>query len=306
MGIVLGVIWVLAVLTLLIGLLGFAATIPLMQRRKPDAYDHPIFHQLTTHEVALTTRDGLTLEGWWIPAQDTGQDTTRGTVIFCPGQNGSMDSDIPQAQPLHDAGFNVLMFDWRAHGRSEGETVTMGALEQLDLQAAIDCAQQEYGIDRVGVMGFSLGAGVSLLTAAYDSRIAALVVDGAYPRLDGILAGWARRQGFPGPLARGFGRLIVFAASMRSNLQLYRANPIDVVSHISAPTLFVHGMQDNFVTAAEFDALHTAMTCESDVWRVPDANHREAFTLHTQEYSERVVDWFTRSLSDHNGNQTDD
>lgn len=300
MGYLLGVIWVLSVLALLVALAALAGTVPLMRRREPDAADHPTDHGMPAEDISFITRDGLTLGGWWIPSPRA----ALGTIIFCPGQNGSIDSDIPQAQPLHDAAFNVLMFDWRAHGRSEGETVTMGALEQVDLVAALDYVQQQRGVQRAGVMGFSLGAGVSLLAAAHDKRIAALVVDGAYPRLDGLLAGWAQhRQGLPAPLARGLARLLVLAASLRANLQLHRANPIEAAPQITAPTLLIHGDLDDFVSGDEVTLLHGALGGTSELWRVPDANHREAFTLHTQEYSARTVAWFAQHLTEQTGDQ---
>lgn len=288
------IIWVLGVLVMFAALLALGSTIPLMRRRTPDAADHPHAHGLPAEDITLTTQDGLTLGGWWIPADGDAQ----GTVIQCAGQNGSMDSDLAPAHVLHDAGFNVLMFDWRAHGRSEGETVTLGALEQLDLVAALDYAEQRRNISRVGVLGFSMGAGVALMTAAHDRRIAALVVDGAYPALAGLLAGWAaRRQGFPGPWARALARIAVMAASLRANLQLYRANPIESAPHVTAPVLFVHTADDDFVTEADIVALRAAVGGPSELWIAPDANHREAFERHTAEYTHRVIDWFTRHLS---------
>jgi pimeloyl-ACP methyl ester carboxylesterase len=173
-------------------------------------------------EIHFLSRDHLTLSGWWIP----GSSPVIGTVIVCCGQNGSMDKDIPQAKPLHEAGFNVLMFDFRGHGRSQGEIVTMGAFEQADLFGALDYVSQERGIERVGVLGLSMGAGVALMVAAQDARIAALVVDGAYPRLDGILTGYMRMKGIPVLLARGLARLTLIAGTLRTRYQIYRANPI--------------------------------------------------------------------------------
>jgi dipeptidyl aminopeptidase/acylaminoacyl peptidase len=218
-------------------------------------------------------------------------------VIICSGQNGSMDKDVPQAIPLHTAGFNVFMFDFRAHGRSEGRLVTIGTLEQLDLLGAVDYAA-ENGSERVGVLGFSMGAGVALLAAAQDTRIAALVVDGAYPWLSGILAGWARIRGVPDRLARGLAWLALLIGSLRSHYQLYRANPIDFAHRIKAPVLFIHGEQDPFVPNVEIAGLLVCMSGPADLWSVPDAGHREAFERYPDEYNRRVVEWFERYLAE--------
>jgi dipeptidyl aminopeptidase/acylaminoacyl peptidase len=287
-------IWFGSITLLMVFGLGFAATIPLMRRRTPDTPDNPLLHHMLCEDVTFPSRDGLTLGGWWIPAKET----ARGTVIMCPGQNGSMDKDVPQARPLHEAGFNVLMFDFRAHGRSEGEMVTFGVLEQHDLRGAIDYVVNERGVERVGVFGFSMGAAVGLMTAAQDDRIAALAVDGAYPRLSGILTVGGRLRGLPGPLARGVAWLVLLIGSLRARYQLYRASPIDLAEGVRVPVLLIHGDLDPFVSSAEIESLVARIPGPTDLWRVFDAGHREAFKNHPDDYNRRVVAWFEKHLAE--------
>jgi fermentation-respiration switch protein FrsA (DUF1100 family) len=289
-----GLLWIAGLGVLIVVGVSYAATIPLMRRRAPDDPDHPAAHGLSCEEVAFPSRDGLLLGGWWIPAQAV----SRGTVILCSGQNGSMDKDVPQAVPLHQSGFNVLMFDFRAHGRSEGNTVTLGALEQADLFGALDYLSIARGIDRAGVLGFSMGAGVGLLVAAQDERVAALVADGAFPRLAGLLAGYLRIRGVAGPLALGLAGLVLLVASLRTRYQLYRANPIDLADRVTAPVLFIHGDRDPFVSVGEIERLAARVSGPHDLWRVADAGHREAHRNRPEEYTRRVVEWFEGHLAE--------
>lgn len=291
--ILLGLVWLVGVVVLLVASFGLAMTIPVMRRRTPDDPDAPHHYGMPGQEVSFASRDGLRLGGWWIPSE-----SSRGTVIMCPGQNGSLDKDIPQARPLHVAGFNVLLFDFRAHGRSEGEQVTLGALEQADLFGALDYVQAEQGISRVGVLGFSMGAGVALMVAAQDTRIAALVVDGAFTRLTRILTGWFQVRGFPGVLAQALARLVLIAASLRAQYQLFRANPLDLAARITVPVLFIHGARDPFVSTAELTQLAERVAGVVEVWQVPDAGHREAYKKHPREYDRRVVAWFEQALAE--------
>jgi alpha-beta hydrolase superfamily lysophospholipase len=284
-------VWIISVWVLVLIGVSFAATIPLMRRREPDPADHPLAHGLPCEDAYFPSRDGLMLAGWWIAAP-AHPDNPRGTVILCPGQNGSMDKDVPQAVPLHRAGFNVLMFDFRAHGRSEGHTVTMGALEQADLLGAVDYVAHTRGDARIGVLGFSMGAGVGLMAAAQDARITALVVDGAYSRLVELLANWMRMRGIPGWAARGLAWLALIAGSLRTQYLIYRANPIHMANRVQTPTLFIHGDLDPFTTKDEIAALVARIPGETDLWRVVDAGHREAFARHPDEYNRRVIAWF--------------
>ncbi|GAB4424501.1 MAG: alpha/beta hydrolase [Anaerolineae bacterium] len=294
MSLILVLLWLGAALTLAVLALAFAATVPLMRRREPDPPDCPANHDMPAEAVQFLSRDGLQLGGWWIPA--TG--TPRGTVILCPGQNGSLDKDIPQAVPLQRAGFNVLLFDFRAHGCSEGALVTLGALEQADLFGALDYLESERGIGQVGVLGFSMGAGVALLVAAQDPRVRALVVDGAFPRLRGILAAYLRLRGIPGPLAGSFARVVLWVAGLRAGYSIARANPLDLAGRITAPTLFIHGERDPFVRTDEVRALAARLRGPVELWSLPDCGHRQAWSTYPDEYARRVVEWFARHLAD--------
>ncbi len=300
----LGVTWVVGFWVLLMIALAFAATFPLMRRREPDPPDDPAHYGLAREAVTFPSRDGLRLGGWWIPAQCESQSDSQSdkpeseccTIIICPGQNGSLDKDVPQAVPLVQAGFNVLMFDFRAHGRSEGDLVTLGALEQADLFGALDYLENAHGITRAGVLGLSMGAGVTLLAAAQDARIAAAVVDGAYPYVAGLLVGYLRARGLPDPLTRGLAGGILWAASLRARFHLADANPLDMAERVKIPVLFIHGDRDPFVTAEEIADLAARLHTPSAVWRVAEASHREAFTLCPDEYNRRVITWFERFL----------
>ena len=119
-------------------------------------------------------------------------------------------------------GYNVLMFDFRGHGRSEGQHVSMGYYERQDLLGAVDYLQR-WGIDRVGVMGFSMGGAVAMATAPHSEAIRAVVSDGGFACLsDAIAAGvWERGpssrsgRGLPGFLASLVGHLIMWLMGLR-------------------------------------------------------------------------------------------
>lgn len=287
-----GLLWIIGMVALVLVGIGYAATIPLMRRRPPDAPDHPTLYGMPCEDVTFASRDGLQIGGWWIPAQ-----SPTGTVILCPGQNGSMDKDVPQAVPLHKAGFNVLMFDFRAHGRSEGQYVTIGALEQADLLGAVDFLAAQKGITRVGVLGFSMGAGVALMAAAQEPKIAALVVDGAWPRLDRLVTRRVQQSELPDRIAAWLARLTLLIGSLRVGYQIYRANPVEVADQVRGPVLFIHGEADPFVSTDEIESLVGRIKGPVEVWRVAGAGHRQAYEKHPDEYNRRVVAWFEKTLS---------
>ena len=190
-----GLAGLLALVGSIIGGLALYGARVLIRRRVPDAAASPVGYGLDYEDIAFPSRDGLTLRGWFIPAV-----SPRGTVVFCHGHAGSMDPDLKYAPVFHDRGYNVLMFDFRAHGRSDGKLVSMGSLEQQDLLGAVDFLRRR-GIDRVGVLGFSMGGRVAISTAPQTEAIVAVVSDGGPATMLESVAAGSRERGLPGFLA---------------------------------------------------------------------------------------------------------
>src|SRR5207249_6167747 len=79
-------------------------------------------------------------------------------------------------------GWDVLLFDLRGHGESEGDRYSLGEFEPRDIAAAVDYAATKAGIDRrrVAVIGESLGGGSAIMTVGLDRSIGPVVTDSAH------------------------------------------------------------------------------------------------------------------------------
>lgn len=266
----------------------------LLRRRSPDPSDPPTNYDLSYQEVAFHARDGVKLRGWWIPAPSSHEPAP--TVIMAHGQAGSMDGDTAQMVPLHQAGFNVLMFDFRGHGRSEGNTVTMGVHEKADLLGAVDYLTDHHGCQRVGVLGFSMGAAVAVMAAAESERIASVVADSSYTTLEHTLRRWSVHPSVPSPLYEWIVDNSLTLASVITGVPLREAQPISAVSRLAdRPVLFIYGERDPFVTVEEMRQM-SAITRNAELWLVPDAGHRDAYHNDPDTYNQRVIGWFKRWL----------
>jgi hypothetical protein len=72
-------------------------------------------------EVYFAATDGTKLSGWWIPAKGAER-----TVLLCHGLGANKLNQLHMARRLHEAGYNVLTFDFRAHGESGGQFSSFG------------------------------------------------------------------------------------------------------------------------------------------------------------------------------------
>src|SRR5260221_2614726 len=263
-----------------------------IRHRRPDPEAPPSNYGLDYEEISFMSRDHIKIVGWWIPALDA-----VGTIVVCSGQNGSMDGDTKQIPPLHEAGFNVLMFDFRAHGRSEGDCVTMGMYEKEDLLGALDYLGDVRGIVRVGVLGFSMGAAVALITAALSDRICAVVADGSFGRLKRTLTEYATQRGVPLFIARSLAGGVLAPSPLRTEGRLDQVDPIRWTLHIGPrPILFIHGNNDRYVSMGEVDRMAGLAQGPVDVWVVDGVGHRGAHSADPVEYNRRVVGWFFQHL----------
>ncbi|HOG48119.1 MAG TPA: alpha/beta hydrolase [Anaerolineae bacterium] len=253
----------------------------------------PADHGLPYEDVHFATCDGLRLHGWFVPAE-----APRGTIIFCHGHGGTPAHDLSYVPALRARGYNVLLFDFRAHGQSEGRFTSLGYFERRDLLAAIGYLEGR-GIRRVGLLGFSMGAAVAMATAPDAPAVAAVVADCGFAELWHAAARGALEWGVPYPLAGAIGWLIVLLASLRLRAPLWTADPIRRVAKIAPrPLLIIQGGRDVFVPTHAARRLFDAAGEPKELWIVFEAKHRAVDRVLPGAYDERVLGFFDRWMRD--------
>ncbi len=117
-------------------------------------------------------------EGWFFPG-------LRGapTIILCHGYRSSRGELLTLVTALQENQFNVLVFDFAAHGSSPGFT-TFGFRETKELRAALAALVQRDDVDRerFGLWGANLGGYAAVVAASADSRVRVIAVDSVYER----------------------------------------------------------------------------------------------------------------------------
>jgi pimeloyl-ACP methyl ester carboxylesterase len=130
--------------------------------------------------VTFDSADGLTLSGTiHIPDDlEPGEQRPGFIVLHGFGSNSDAGNAIAPATMLCDWGYVTLRFDMRGCGKSDGEFGRIICLDQVeDTQHALSFFRDRPEVleDRVGLVGSSFGAAVSLYTAGIDERAAAVV-----------------------------------------------------------------------------------------------------------------------------------
>ena len=259
-------------------------------------------------DVSFRARDGLLLKGWFFPAAPTLRAPSGGllpvdrAVVFVHGrgQNRIASSFRPDliAPILIAHGYDVLLFDLRGHGESEGLRYSLGEYEPRDILGAIDFVAQKTGIkrDHIAVLGESLGGGSAIMTVAADPTIGPVVTDSAYA--DGYTVVSEVGTNYTG-LPSWFTPGIVLMGKLFLDLDVASVRPADVVrAHPERAWLFIQCTDDKTVFAHHGTDLKAASANpNTELWMPTGCDHVKAFTTHPQEWESRVLSFLDRELA---------
>lgn len=236
---------------------------------------------------------GLNLSGWVLDPEQP----PKMTIILAHGYKGNRFEDhvsfFDMADDLLERGYRVVMFDFRYAGDSDGEMVTVGAKEQLDLLGAIDWADAHYK-EPIGLLGISMGASTSLLAAAQTDAVTAVVADSPFSDLTDYLKAnlpvWSGLPHYP------FTPLIMKLMPMVTDLDPGEASPISVLDDIAPiPVLFIHNIGDEAIPYTESEKMAEKHPNVFQLWLPDEKGHVQAFKQNRQDYIDKV-DGFLKNL----------
>jgi uncharacterized protein len=239
-----------------------------------------------SEDVELVTADGLTLRGWYIPSRNGA------AVLLGHGHAGSRQAMLPYAQMLINHGYGVLMFDWRAHGNSDGDTVTLGNTEVQDFEAAFNYVASRPDVDakRIGVLGISMGASVMIEAMARNPDVRAGVFEAPYTTLEDVTR--HRLGGFTLLLP-----LVIAIGENETGGDVDAVRPVDEICSISPrPVLLIYGSADSLISPETADVMSAATCDPKQVWIIEGGGHTDTITLLPAEYENRVISFFDDAL----------
>jgi fermentation-respiration switch protein FrsA (DUF1100 family) len=135
---------------------------------------HPGKIGLAYQDVTIPTADGLKLHAWYVPAE-----RPIGTVLHCHGNAGNISHRLDIIDLFHGLGVNVLIFDYRGYGHSEGKPNEQGTYLDAETAWKYLLEQRHERPERIVIHGQSLGGSVAAYLAR-DHRPAGLVLESTF------------------------------------------------------------------------------------------------------------------------------
>jgi pimeloyl-ACP methyl ester carboxylesterase len=247
---------------------------------------------LNAQPVTLYAQDGMRIEGALVLRPQA-----KGTVIVFHGWRSGKDLVADYADALPE--YNFFLFDFRAHGESAGNRMTLGHEEIQDACAALRFVQTNEATKNLPVYGIGISLGGAILSKlAYENPQAfkALVIDSSFPSLyHSSITDFKKRSSLPVvPFFNMFKWLIWLLTG--NNLSL---NPAFCLSKLQVPTMIVQAGDDDRVFPRETEQLYQAVKSESQKrishhWIAKNCKHGGICSADRAEYGQQVQAFFNK------------
>lgn len=240
--------------------------------------------------ISFQTLDGITLQGWFFP----GDKAESPAILYAPATSKDQRSGISLVAPFHQAGYHVLLFSYRGHGLSEGNRFgfTYGAHESMDINAAVAYLSEVRGIKKIGVIGHSAGAASTIISAAQNPKIDAVVAAAAFPSVEDI---WYTNR--PKIMPKPLFELTLRFAELRKRFSRSEVRPQDVIDQISPrPVLLIHGIDDRRITPEQAISLYENADEPKCLWLVEGVDHAGVRSQLLESRVQQVISFFNQAL----------
>ena len=195
---------------------------------------------LPYEDIYMKSRDGLKLHAYFYKNESSNH-----FVIMFNGYRGTPRRDFSGgAQEAINLGKNVLLCDQRAHGKSEGHSITFGRKEQYDVVDWIKFAKEKWGKSiKITIVGISMGGATVLMASDKIDSSINVIADCPYSVEKDVIKHSMVKLGYPSKLFWPLAYLscIIFGhASLKDDARVS-------VSNSKSKILIIHGTRDTIV-----------------------------------------------------------
>lgn len=242
---------------------------------------------ITAEDVFINSFDGLKLHGRYYHAKDGAP-----LDIQFHGYNGNAMRDFCGGNKIsRESSHNSLLIDQRAHGMSQGKTISFGINERKDCLSWVRYAVERFGEDtEIVLSGVSMGAATVLMASdlGLPKNVKAIVADCGYSSPKAIINKVMRDSGLPDKLMYPF---VWLGAMVFGKFNLTESSAVSAVSESDVPILIIHGGADDFVPCYMAEEIYKACRSEKKLLIVPGAGHGMSYLVDKDLYEKTVKDF---------------
>jgi len=209
---------------------------------------------LEAESITLTTEDDLSIAAWEVKTEEP-----KAIVILLSGiQNPSVTAFGGYSKMLKDNEYASLLIEMRAHGDSEGDRVSLGMEEYLDVKAGIEYikSSESYSGVPIVVWGTSMGATTAINAVGQIPEIDGLISCSAYSSWADVFYDTLINMGAPPFIAAIEKPFVNVYVGSKYGFDKLKINPLDEIEKLNGrPALIAHSKGDSQVPFASFERL---------------------------------------------------
>lgn len=244
-------------------------------------------------EVYITAFDGTKLFGRLYI-----KDIKKPFVIMMHGYKGVAFIDFCGGSAMiNEFGYNKLIIDQRAHGKSGGHTITFGVKECRDCISWIEYLVKTYGDGiKIGLIGVSMGAATVTMATGLDtpSQVKCVIADCGYSSPRDIIRKVMRDVHMPVALYP----LIRLSAKLFGGFSPDEYSSVEAVKRSKIPLLIIHGESDSFVPCYMSHEIYDACASPKQLLTVAGADHAVSAFADEKAYKNAVNGFINKYLAD--------
>lgn len=219
----------------------------------------------------------------------------KGTIILLHGIGGYKESYLGLSRILADNGFNVITYDQRGHGKSDGRYCTFGHYEKSDVSQFVDIALAKFPDLPVGIHGSSMGGAVAIQALEHDKRIKFGIIESTFNTLENVVVEYGK--GYFKFRSRWLAQRVLSKSASIAGYQPFDIKPIESCKNIEQPVLMVHGDMDEKIpidfNVQNFEALKTQ---DKEFYVVKGAGHQNVGEIGGDQYLNKILSFMNRQI----------
>lgn len=253
-------------------------------------YNQKDFDKLEKKNFSIPSQFRYSIKGSLIAPYKTNR-----YIIICHGVTVNRLNSVKYMNLFLQKGWNVVVYDHRRHGESGGKTTSYGHYEKFDLQSVVHWLKKEVGESIVlGIHGESMGAVTALLYAGMiEDGADFYIADCPFSELEAQLLYRLKVEFkvpsfFIMPIARPF-------VQLRDGYSIKDVSPINAISNIKKPVLFIHSKDDDYIPTEMSKQLYEKKQGIKQLYIAEKGSHAMSYSENREKYS-RVIDEFFHNI----------
>ncbi|CCH54251.1 putative protein yqkD [Fibrisoma limi BUZ 3] len=261
---------------------------------KSAVHDQPGFSFQT---VQLVNDRHQKLEGWYGPI---GQ--AKGTVILCHGHGTNKSDVLCEAAYFRTLGYNTFLFDFRAHGNSEGNVCTLGFHETNDLKVAYDYVVR-MGEKNIVLWGRSMGASIILKAIPeWSLKPSRVILECPFASISDAVEGRLRTLHVP---VHPVSELLMFWGSTLRLTWMFDFQPSANAKQLTMPVLLNWGGNDQRVLRQETDLIFKNLGASRKELAIFEQSAHESYCVRESARWQTIIHRFLQTSSKAETNTVD-